>query len=95
LPQKDHVPKKYKDEAKERQALSDGSEILKCDYKQLANDEMEMRECTANCLGPLHWSEMEYGHLVAISNQQEEGMETSFRTIAYTHSYTLSFTHLH
>jgi hypothetical protein len=65
------------------------------EYERLTNDEMEVRECADNCLGPQHWGLMQYGHLVAVSNQMDDGMEFSFRTHAYTHSYTLSFTHLH
>jgi hypothetical protein len=69
--------------------------MLKCAYKLLANTQREMRECAKNCLGTQHVREMQYAHLLALCNQRDKGMESAFRTLAYTHSYTLSFTHLH
>jgi hypothetical protein len=78
-----------------RQAQFDGSKMLKCDYRLLANDQRELRECAENCHGTQHVREMQYAHILALCNQRDKGMESSFRTLAYTHSHALSFTHLH
>jgi hypothetical protein len=89
------APKRFIDAAIKRKATFPGSEILNCDWPRMSPVGKEEDECRENCLGPLHHKLMEYAHDEAISVQTRKGRQFSFRTNAYTQSYTLSFTHSH
>jgi hypothetical protein len=73
----------------------DGGKMLPCAHDQLAATPKEMDECAKVCLGKMHVDDMEFAHLNALCHQKAAGMISSFRTLSYTHSHTLSFTHLH
>ena len=83
LPQRMRVPGSYKEDAISRQEIEPGSGIPKCDFKGMSGSKEDELDCAKTCLGPLHHSELQFAHTVAIAGQTAAGTEFSLRTLTY------------